>query len=197
MVPESFHDFFIGATSVAGALIGLLFVAISVAPAALTGKAEHIEQRVHAAAAMSAFLNTLMLSLLTLIPGVQLRPGVLVLSLVGTSATIALIAVVVIEALAPASRGVLSVRRRVRAVVWLAVLLGAYLTQFVNGLHLVPNQENPAQFTNQAVVIVVLFAIGVSHTWQMVGGARSPRVVASLRAASNSSNETEASRAER
>jgi hypothetical protein len=53
VVPESFHDFFIGATSVAGALIGLLFVAISVAPAALTDKAEHLEQRVHAAAAMS------------------------------------------------------------------------------------------------------------------------------------------------
>ncbi|HEY4024688.1 MAG TPA: hypothetical protein VGM75_38790 [Pseudonocardiaceae bacterium] len=182
MVPESFHDFFLGATTVAGALIGLLFVAISVTPAAVTDKAEHIEQRIHAAAAMSAFLNSMLLSLLTLIPDIQLRPGVLALSAVGIGAAVALIAVVVLEAVAPSSRGVLSVRRRARAVSWLVVLTAAYICQLVSGLQLTAHQPDPAQMSNQAVVIVALFAIGVSHAWQMVG-ARRPKVTALLRSA--------------
>jgi hypothetical protein len=35
--------------------------------------------------------------------------------------------------------------------------------------------------TNQAVIIVVLFAIGVSRAWELVG-AHTPQVVATLRA---------------
>ncbi|HEX3752806.1 MAG TPA: hypothetical protein VHW06_19720 [Streptosporangiaceae bacterium] len=69
MVSAQFHDFFLGSAGVAGALIGLLFVAISVTPGAANGKAGHIYQQVRAAAAMSMFIDALVVSLLALIPG--------------------------------------------------------------------------------------------------------------------------------
>lgn len=181
MVPESFHDFFMGACGVAGALIGLLFVAISVTPAAVTHKAEHLEARLHAAAAMSAFLNSLLLSLLTLIPDIEIKPGVLTLSAVGIGSTVTLISIVIIEGVAPSSRQKVAMRRRARAVAWLLLLGATYVWQFVTGTQLVAGQPDAGHMTTQAVIIVVLFAIGVSRAWEMVG-VRSQKVFASLRA---------------
>lgn len=67
MVPEEFHDFFVAAAGVAGALIGLLFVAISVVPGTV-GEAGRAVARLRPAAALSAFLNALVVSLLALVP---------------------------------------------------------------------------------------------------------------------------------
>jgi hypothetical protein len=181
VVPESFHDFFLGTSGVAGALIGLLFVAISVTPAAVTNKAEHLEQRIHAAAAMSAFLNSLLLSLLTLIPDLELRPAVLTLAAVGIGSTATLIGVVVIEGVSPSSRRMLAGQRRVRVVMWLLVLGGVYVWQFVSGMRLSTDQPDPGQMASQAVIVVVLFALGVSRAWEMVG-VRSQKIFSALRA---------------
>jgi len=63
MVPASFLDFFNGCASVAGALIGLLFVALSVSQEKLTGDDARTEHQVRAAAAFSALVNTLVIAL--------------------------------------------------------------------------------------------------------------------------------------
>jgi len=49
VVPASFHDFYSGCASVAGALIGLLFVALSVSQEKLTGDDVRTEHQVRAA----------------------------------------------------------------------------------------------------------------------------------------------------
>jgi hypothetical protein len=88
MVPPSYHSFFSDAAQVAGTLIGLLFVAVSLAPERL-GEND-ADFPVKAGIAFAALVNALVIGLIALLPGDDLAITSTVLASGGISSTIGL-----------------------------------------------------------------------------------------------------------
>ena len=97
MVPVSFHDFFSGCATIAGALIGLLFVALSVSPEYLRGENARTDHQVRAGAAFSALVNTMVIALFALLPTTDFGTVAIILAAVGLGTTAALIFVLARE----------------------------------------------------------------------------------------------------
>jgi hypothetical protein len=127
VVPASFYDFFNGCASVAGALIGLLFVALSVSQEKLTGPDASLEHQIRAAAAFSALVNTLVIALVGLLPGASLGEVGLVLAIAGLATTAGSLALLYRERRRRISRG--DVRL-------LSILIGLYALQLANAVQL-------------------------------------------------------------
>lgn len=163
MVPESIHDFFAASASVAGALIGLLFVAISVSSGRLaqdkTGAQLH---RIRAVAALTAFTNALAVSLLSLIPGHKIGPTALVVAVLGLLFVIT--SVLSLVRLRQVHWGT------VRDALFLLGLAVAFVVQLIQGYDIIVQPDNPGAVNTVAIVIVVCFLGGISRAWELIGG---------------------------
>ena len=163
MVPDSIHDFFVASGSAAGALIGLMFVAISVASERLTrAEAGAQHYRIRAAAAITAFTNALAVSLFALIPVHKIGPTSTAVAVVGlTFVAAALLSLI-----------------RLRQVRWgtlhdalfLIVLAITFVIQLIEGIDVIAHPGDSGAVATIAIVVVVCFLIGIGSAWQLVGG---------------------------
>jgi hypothetical protein len=161
---EKFHDLFVASASVAGALIGLLFVAISVAHERLEDDdAPHIH-RVGAAAALSAFVNALTVSLFGLVPGDELGGTATVVSILGLLFVVA------------SMLSLWRVRRRgsgwtsARDALFLISLGATFITQLIGGLDLGAHPGSVGDARQIAITVIVCFLIGITRSWVLIGG---------------------------
>ena len=159
MVPLSFHDFFTGCATIAGALIGLLFVAISVSPEKLTGDQARTDHQVRAAAAFSALVNTMVIALVALLPGASLGVAGLALAAAGLATTAGLVIVLHRE------RGKV---RRGDAMMFL-IMLVLYGLQLANAIRLDAAPHDVSAISDQGLLAIGFFLFGIARAWQLVG----------------------------
>jgi hypothetical protein len=163
VVPESIRDFFVASASVAGALIGLLFVAISVAAERLS-RPEAASQfhRIRAAAALTAFTNSLAVSLFALVPGHKIGPATLVVGIGGL--------IFVLAALLSLIRQHQLRRGTLRDVTFLIGLIALFLIQLAQGIDVITQPADSGAVNTIAILVIICSLIGVARAWELIGG---------------------------
>jgi hypothetical protein len=163
MVPDEYHDFFLGTITVAGALIGLLFVAISVNPGSLSDD-NRIAMRVRATSALLAFLDALFVSLVALLPHGSVGKTAAGIGAAGAVAMVTLL-VAVLTRRRLVGRGELA-----RSIALIVGQGGVYVWQAVSGVRLANGGSVSGGINLQSVLIIVFFGFGVFRAWEYVGG---------------------------
>ena len=158
----SLEEFFSTAAEVAGGLIGLLFVAVSVLRQRLATGEETRLHRAQAAATLSALANALTVSLMALIPGDK----------VGWAAVIDACGGILLVVLCSLNLAVGRETRwrHVSELFFLLVLAVAFVVQLFAGFELLAKPTDTGALGDLALVLVACFVVGINRAWELVGG---------------------------
>lgn len=153
----SYTSFYGGTATVAGALVGLLFVALSVSPERLRRTTGSVEHQAVAATAFTALVDALFVSLIGLQPGGGVRVGAVILGGLGLTSTWGL------ARRLRRARGTVQLSRR-----WpylLSVIIVVYAAQVITGLTFSGGSEDDLT----AAFLYTMFGIGISRSWELLG----------------------------
>jgi hypothetical protein len=160
MVTGDYRDLFVVIATSAATLIGLLFVALSVAESRV-GSRPKIVRQFRAAASFLAFINALTVGLFGLVPGTNVGIPALVL---GTSG--------LLFTAAGARRTVEFWTKRSPEdhQSFLFVLLSAaFGFELAFGIVLVVNVHDTSALTNLGDILIVFLLIGIARAWELAG----------------------------
>ena len=171
MIPADYSNFFVASSQASAALIGLLFVAVSIAPERIFGHEAQAERQALALSAFTALANAFFISFGSLIPDLPFGVLVVVAGGVAVSQTIALLA------LFPSWRreGTL-----VRSVVLFAISAAIYVSEIVLGILLLYKPGDPGYVNQLAVLLLGVFSIGLARAWELLGAPHGRGAVSTI-----------------
>lgn len=152
-----YTDFYVASVTVAGALTGLLFVALSVAQGRGEGTGS-AERQAIAATAFTALVDSLWISLVALLPGDKIPGASLVLGLLGLSSTAALTV-----RLWRARAAEKFTHRWPVLLPLITLLYGLQTASSFTPLGGRTPQSSGATF------VLIFFAVGIARSWELLG----------------------------
>jgi hypothetical protein len=161
MVNGDFREFLAAVAGATGALTGLLFVAMSVAPRRTATLENPVIREIRASAALLAFTNALAISLFGLVPGTNVGYPAVALGVIGILFS------------AAGTRSMLSslhtLRQRSRQLSLIGLLLALFTVEIISGVAVIagPRNDTPIHLIGYALVTSVM--VGVSRAWELVG----------------------------
>jgi hypothetical protein len=156
MVPAAYDAYLTAIATAAAALIGLLFVAISIRDDMIFGPNAIPGGEALAITTFTGLVNSLVVSLIGLIPKVNIGEAAVVMAVVGIVAVARL-------------HGRLHTGKN-RIVLILTLL--AYLTQFGLGVQLLVNSHDSNQLINLSIVVFVTLIVSLQRAWSLLKGKR-------------------------
>ncbi len=162
MVPDSFIDFFVAAVGVTGALIGLLFVAVSLAPRRMRDEHTAHLARSQASAALLVFTNTLTIGLLGLFPDTNIGWAACVIGGLGIVYSFSVARLALARAKVDKATG-----RALRQIAIGALIISGFET--TAGLRLVIHPQNLGAVYMLCAAMIAAVLFGISRAWELVG----------------------------
>ncbi len=164
MVPVDFQPFFSASVAASAALIGLLFVSVSVAPERVFGHEAEAVRQAQALSAFSALANVFFISLSSLIPQVRIGLSVTIIAIPAIVQTLALL--------------LLLPQWRTARIVWRGMFLFLasaviYGYELAIGIQLWRQPSNTGLLVSLVFLILGAYAIGLGRAWELLGAPRS------------------------
>lgn len=163
MVTAEFEPFFLASVGASAALIGLLFVSVSVAPERVFGQQSDAVRQAQALSAFSALTNIFFISLMSLIPGILFGLVVWIISIPAMVQTLALLGLA-----GKWHRGGI-VARGLFLFVASAVIYGY---EFALGFQMWRDPTNRGALVNLLLVLLGAYAVGLGRAWELLGAPR-------------------------
>jgi hypothetical protein len=161
VVPPEFLNFFVAGTSAGAALVGLLFVAVSIAPEQMVTRRAPIERQAVAGSAFTALMNAFFISLVALIPHVNFGTFVVPFSLLSL-----LTSLVQAWHLLRQRKSRMSFLRRAFLVFF---GLAVYGLELVYAVSLIISPAQIGYVYNMIFLLLGVFALGLVRAWELLG----------------------------
>lgn len=164
MVPSDFLSYFIASASASAALVGLLFVAVSLAPEQTVDRRAPVERQAVAGSTFTALINAFFASLAALIPRFNIGALVVAFSVVSLLTTL-----MQAWSLLRPLKGWQSLLRRA---VLVAIGLILYGLELQSGVGLIAHQHDVGNVYGLLFVVMSILGLGLIRAWELLGVQR-------------------------